>query len=254
MEKNKKTSFIIVIVIISVIALSLVYIFSNELSFKNKDNSGKSNLNNNLSCKYKMLKNPSDLNDEEIKSIASVLEKSMNGNSIDMNTLKISLYSNNIYRIDFELFDKVGAYVLIDYVWNEDGVWKNLGSGSDIEVSSIDSLQKKICDECGNCNSKCKYATLTNPSSLTNADKKQIIDSIQNNNDNCEIDEATFSINLIEEKIYEVNFELVDKVGAYNIVDLVWNENGVWKDLGIGSSYTKDQLDELKGVINIECE
>ena len=257
-EKNNKLKLIIFLLIIALITVLLAYLFSDKLALtrNNKDVKEESGASSNkLACVYNKLTSTSDLTSSDIESIISLMEKKLDNLAIENSSVKINMYNDYIYKIEFELIEKTGAYLFEDYVWKENNGFKSLGPGSSHTTDEIEKIESKICGSCGNCNvnKACSYEKLNEPESLPNVEKENIISAIEKQDGYTKIDYDTLKISLYDKYIYKVEFELNEKVGAYKLEDYFWKENGSWKSLGAGSSFTKDELETLQGVISVAC-
>ena len=255
-EKDNKVRLLTSLLVILAIAIALAYLFSDKLVLRRTN--GASNVsdgNGKSTCIYSKLKTTSELTTSDTEAIIETIEKN-NNIVIDSETVKINLLNDYIYEVAFELIEKNGSYALADYVWKESGSYKTYGAGSMHSKDELNSIEKKICDSCGNCavNNTCSYEQLPDPTLLINADKEEIISTIERENKNVFIDKATLDISAYDKNIYQVNFETKEKVGAFRLIDFVWKENGIWRSLGAGSDFSKEQLETLQGVISIACE
>ena len=165
------------------------------------------------------------------------------------------MHNEYIYKVDFELKEKSGAYRLTDYVWMENGSFKNYGAGSMITIDDLKNIESKICSTCGNCSNKstCSFEVLSNADILSNFEKNEILSLIEAESENNKVDLETLKISLYDNYIYKVEFELKEKIGSYVLEDYVWKENGMFKSLGAGSNHDKEELETLQGVINVAC-
>ena len=254
-EKNNKTGLIISLLVIVFLVVVLAYLFSDKL-FLSRNTNYTDTSDGNVTCMYNKLKSNSELTTSDYEEIADAISKNNDGLDIDLETVSVSLNNNEyVYKVEFELSEKVGSYKLEDYFWKENGIWKSLGAGSMHPIDEIQNITSKICNSCGNCaiNNTCSFEVLSDPSGLSQADKNEIVTLIESRTENNQVDLDTLKISSYDKNIYKVDFELKDKTGSYVLLDYVWKENGIWKSLGAGSDFDNEQIETLQGVISASC-
>lgn len=112
---------------------------------------------------------------------------------------------------------------------------------------------KELCSVSAEQNKTCSYKKLTEPSKISDLEKNEIIKFLESRGKS--IDSNTLKVSkAISEYAYEVSYEFKQKIGSYQIVELIYNQNGKWySHTGEGSAYTIDQANGLKTKICSEC-
>lgn len=249
-SESKQRINIVLLLLLFVLFFGVISISVNRFDINKKRTDNLSS--NDEICKYNLLQEPDALSDNQLKDIKTSIEKDYDF-IINSESISISLVDNHIYVISYNTIQD-NSNTIVSLLWSENNKWESYGvSYSDLK-EEIDRLKNKICLECGNCNNNlCEYKKIYNPNDLSSFEIEKIFSVIEHKN-NLKIDKKHYIIKQVNDYIYEINFETIEKSEQYKFVDIVWKENEIWNDLGVNIKYNPNDVESLKQKICEKCK